>query len=92
MTHAKPRLIAGVTIAVAFLGYLLWSTLAAQATECRVCVVFKGGRNCAAASAASTKEAARSAETTACGTLAQGMNESIACENTPPLTQECKTR
>lgn len=81
-----------MTIVLAFFGYLLWSTLAAQATECRVCVAYHGGRNCATASASSAKEATRSAQTTACGTLAQGMNESIACQNTPPLTPECTTR
>jgi hypothetical protein len=81
----------GVLIVLAFVGYLLWSTLASQAAECRVCVVYKGRRNCATASAASTKEATRNAQTTACGVLAAGMNEGIACGNTQPAV-ECKTR
>lgn len=75
---------------VAFIGYLLWSTLAAQAAECRVCVAYGTGRNCATASAASDKDAMRAAQATACGTLAHGMNDAIACGNAPPLVHECK--
>ena len=86
------RVAAGLAIAMAFVGYLWWSTLAAQRAECKVCVAYGGGRNCATASAASDKEATRSAHTTACGVLAHGMNDAIACQNTPALIEECKTR
>jgi hypothetical protein len=86
------RLWLGVVVAVAFVGYLLWSTLAAQAAECHVCVAFAGGRNCATASAASPTEAARQAQTTACGPLAGGMNDKIACDNAPPATRECQKK
>jgi hypothetical protein len=86
------RLIAGVVIGLAFVGYLLWSTLAAQAAECHVCVAFGPGRNCATASASTDKDALRSAQSTACGTLAHGMNDAIACENRPAISEECKDR
>ena len=79
----------GLLVAVAFVGYLLWSTLTAQAAECHVCVAFQGHQNCATASAATPDEAARQSQTTACGTLAQGMNDKIACDNTPPIKREC---
>jgi len=69
---------------------LLWSTLAAQKVECSVCVQFGPGRNCATASAATEEEAARSAQTTACGVLTGSMNESIACGNQPPATRSCR--
>jgi hypothetical protein len=29
---------------------------------------------------------------TACGVLARGMDQSIACDNTKPVSLECKTR
>lgn len=77
---------------VAMGGVLLWSTLRAQNVECRVCVEFGGGRNCATAIAASEEEAARSAHTTACGVLTNGMNESIACGNRPPVERSCRVR
>ena len=71
---------------------LLWSTLRTQTAECRLCVEFGGGRNCATASAASEEEAARSAQTTACGVLANGMSETIACQAQPPVERSCRTR
>jgi hypothetical protein len=86
------RVATGAAITIAFFGYLWWSSVSAQRTECKVCVAYGGGRNCATASADSTKAAARSAHTTACGVLAHGMNDAIACQNTPALIEECKTR
>jgi hypothetical protein len=88
----RSRLIACVVIGLAFVGYLLWSTLAAQAAECHVCVAFGPGRNCATASASTNTEALRSAHVTACGTLAHGMNDAIACENRPAITEQCKDK
>jgi hypothetical protein len=84
------RQLIGIAIVVVFVGYLLWSTLASQRAECQVCVAFKGGRNCATASAASTKEATRNAQTTACGVLAAGMDNAIACGNAIPERVECR--
>jgi hypothetical protein len=79
----------GIAVALGFVGYLLWSTLASQRAQCQVCVVFKGRRNCATASAASDKDARRNAQTTACGVLASGMNDGIACGNAVPDRVEC---
>lgn len=81
-----------VSVIAVFLGYLLWSTLAAQRVECDVCVEYEGRRNCASASADSEEEAARTAQSTACGPVAQGMNASIACGSRPPVTRQCRTR
>jgi hypothetical protein len=89
----KPfRLAIGIAIVLAFFGYLFWSTLTAQAAECHVCVQFRGNQNCADASAADQKEAIRSAQNTACGPIAQGMDQSIACNNTPPAVAQCRGR
>jgi hypothetical protein len=75
---------------VAFVAYLAWATVSAQKVECEVCVEFGGGRNCATASAASEEEAARNAQTTACGPLARGMDASIACGNVAPVARRCR--
>jgi hypothetical protein len=88
----KNRVIAAAIIGLAFVGYLLWSTLAAQAAECRVCVAFGPGRNCATASAATNTAARRSAQSTACGTLAHGMNDAIACESRAAVSEQCKDK
>jgi len=81
-----------VAVVLAFVAFLAWSTLSAQKAECEVCVEFQGGRNCATASHENEAEAARSAQTTACGPLAKGMNDAIACENRPPVSRQCSTR
>lgn len=88
----KRRSVIGLAIAVAFAGFLLWSTLSAQRVDCEACVEFGGKRNCAKASAVDQVEALKTAVSTACGPLAQGMAESIACSNMPPITQQCSAR
>ena len=88
----KPGKIVAIIAVVGLAGFLLWSTLGAQRAECRVCVEYGGLRNCATATAANEQEAARSAQNTACGPLARGMNSSIACGNQQPLSAECRTR
>ncbi|HSE67998.1 MAG TPA: hypothetical protein VLB12_13510 [Gemmatimonadales bacterium] len=87
-----PRKILVIAAILAFVAFLAWSTLSAQKVECDVCVEFANGRNCASATAASEEEAARSAQTTACGPLASGMTASIACGNAPPVSRQCRTR
>ena len=90
MSKSGSRL--AIVVVLAFAAYLLWSTLASQRDECRVCVEFSGRTNCASASAASAAEAERSAQTTACGPVTSGMNEGIACSRRRPLTVACRRR
>jgi len=82
----------GLIIAAIFASFLLWSTLSAQRAECQACVEFKGQRNCAKVSGNTQAEALRAAVSTACGPVTQGMDESIACQNRPPISNRCSTR
>jgi hypothetical protein len=82
----------GLLVAAIFASFLLWSTLSAQRVNCEACVEFAGKRNCAKVSGTTAVEALRSAVSTACGPVTQGMNESIACQNRPPLVRQCKAR
>ena len=82
----------GLLAAAVFAGFLLWSTLSSQRVECEACVEFSGQRNCAKATANSEIEALRTAVLTACGPVTQGMNESIACQNRPPVVRQCSAR
>lgn len=75
-----------------FVAFLLWTTLSAQKVECSVCVEFGGSRNCATATAHDTTAASETAQTTACGTLARGMSETIACGNVKPESRVCRTK
>ncbi len=79
-------------IVAGFVVLLMWSTMASQQVECDVCVEFKGRRNCATASAADEAQAARSAQTTACGTVASGMAESVMCGDAEPVSRRCQVR
>lgn len=88
----RPRRIIAALAAAAFVGFLLWSTLASQRHECTVCVEYRGTRNCATASADSETEAIRSARMTACGILTGSMNDAIACQNRAPVSSRCTTR
>ncbi len=85
----KPATRLTVFAIVVLAACLLWATLSAQTAKCNVCVSYRGAQNCAHASAASEKEAARSAQTTACGPIARGMAESIECANVPPERVDC---
>lgn len=78
-------------VILAFGGFLLWSTLSSQRAECTVTVAFNDAQNGATASAASEADATREAQTAACGPLARGMNESIACGRIPPVSRQCRT-
>ena len=86
----RGKLIA-IVVVLAFASFLLWTTLAAQKVVCHVCVEFNGRQNCADASHDSEAEAARSAQTTACGPLVRGMDETIACSNREPVVRRCET-
>ena len=84
------RQVLTILLAAGFAALLLYSTLEAQQVECTACVTFNGRENCATASAKDQTEALRSAVNTACGTLTQGMDESIRCAGMPPQRPQCR--
>jgi len=77
---------------VAFAALLLYNTLSAQKVECTVCVDYNGHHNCATASHSDEAEARRAAQSTACGPIAGGMTESIACGKIEPSEARCRTK
>jgi hypothetical protein len=87
----KPKTLGWLAVVIAFFAFLAWTTLSAQKVECNVCVEYNGGRNCAKASHETEAEAARSAQTTACGPLTSGMNDAIACDSRPAASKTCRT-
>jgi len=88
----KPKTLGWIALVLAFTAFLAWTTLAGQKAECTVCVEFNGMRNCATASHATEEEAARSAQTTACGPVTSGMNDAIACDTKPAVSRQCSTK
>jgi hypothetical protein len=81
-----------LAVVVAIAGLFFYMTTARASTECEVCMTFRGRSNCATAVAATERDATQGAQTTACGPLTSGMDETIACGRTPPASTRCHTR
>lgn len=83
-----------ITLAVvaAIVALFFYMSTARASQECTVCMEFQGRSNCATAAGSTAAEATETAQSTACGPLVRGMNESIACGNRAPLSVQCKTR
>jgi len=82
----KVLVIVGVALV---LGYLIWGTTHLVQAECEVCVEFNGQTQCRRGSGPTDKDAQTAAQKAACGLMAAGMNESIACSNTRPKVVRC---
>lgn len=79
-----------VTAAVlGLMGFVVYSSMARVEYSCEVCVEFNGQRRCTRGAGATEQEARQGAQTAACGVLASGMDESIRCSNTPPVSASC---
>jgi hypothetical protein len=91
--QAKPNTRARVLaliIAVVVLGTaLVYGSLSVIQVECELCVTFRGQTLCRRGSGATDEDARRAAQQAACALLASGMDESIACQNTPPTNIQC---
>lgn len=78
--------------ALAMLGTVLTlGTRSVVQTECELCVTFNGMTTCRRGSGADAEAAQRAAQKAACAVMAGGMNESIACDNTPATNVQCTT-
>lgn len=71
--------------------FFIMTSSSAKVT-CEVCMDFRGRNNCASASGVDEAQATETARSTACGPIASGMDESIACGNTVPATTRCRRR
>ncbi len=77
-------------LAVAALFFFMTTTKAK--VQCRVCMDFRGRSNCATAVGPTEQAAREGAQATACGPIASGMDEQIACGRTPPALAQCRSR
>jgi hypothetical protein len=80
-----------IAVALAFGVMLLYSTLSSQNVECTVTIDYNGRTNTATASGATEAAALEQAQTTACGPVTSGMNESIACGKVVPVAKSCRS-
>lgn len=76
-------------IAAGFVAFLVYSSVKPQAVTCEVCMNFNGGERCAKASGPTKEAATETAHTAACGPLASGMDQTIACGRVDPKSVSC---
>jgi len=67
-------------------------TTARAKVECRVCMDYHGRSNCATALGPTQEAAHEGAQTTACGPIANGMDQQIECGRIPPASVQCRQR
>ena len=78
-------------IVLGLMAYIVVGSMARVEKRCEVCIEFNGGRRCAKGAGANEREAKQGAQTAACGVLANGMDETIRCQNALPVTATCQT-
>lgn len=80
----KRPVLVGILIVVAILGIIVYSSLDLSSNRVEVCIEFKGKKSCKIARAATQEEAIRRAQDNACGELASGVTDTLACHRTEP--------
>ena len=88
----KRSTVVTLVVIAAIAGLAVYSTTSQAGTRCHVCVTFNGRSNCAAAAGTTEQDAREGAQTTACGPLASGMDQSIACGRVQPDSVQCRSR
>lgn len=79
----KPVLV-GILIVAAILGIMVYGSLSLSAHRVEVCINFKGVLNCKTARGATQEDAIRTATANACGEMAPGVTDSMACTRSEP--------
>ncbi len=74
----------GIAFVVVFLAVIVYSTMNLSQNKVQVCITFKGQTSCKTASATTREFAIRTATTNACGELAGGVTETMACNQAIP--------
>ena len=80
----KKPVLFGVIFVLIVLGVIIYSSFNLAKVRVEVCMQFNGKTNCKTASAATEEFALQAAVTNACGEIAFGVTETVACEHTPP--------
>ena len=78
-------------IVLTLFAYIVVGSMARVETRCEICLEYNGIRRCARGAGADVEEAKQGAQTAICGVLANGMNETIQCQNVRPVSQSCST-
>jgi hypothetical protein len=79
----KPMLF-GILFLLVVLGAIVYSSMNLTQNRVEVCMTFHGQSSCRTAAGTTKEEAFQTAITNACGDIAGGVTDSIACERTEP--------
>ena len=80
----------GIALAVmAFLGYVMYSSVAPATVSCEVCLVFDGEEVCRMGAGPTPEDAANAAQESACGGNATGMIATERCRSREPERMTC---
>jgi hypothetical protein len=80
----KKAALIGIIFLIIVAAAIYYSTASLAAHRVEVCMEFKGATSCRIASGATEQFALRTATTNACATIASGVTDSMACDQTPP--------
>jgi len=80
----KKPVLAGIIFVLIVLGVIVYSSFNLAKVRLEVCIDFNGKTNCKTASAVDAEFAQQTAVANACGEIAFGVTETVACEHTPP--------
>ncbi len=76
-----------VTVCVAgFLAFIVYLTVSGPSYRVKVCMAFEGRNACKTVRAKTEQDALRGAITNACGDIASGVTEVVACEGATPAS------
>jgi hypothetical protein len=80
----KKPVMAGIAIVAVILGIMVYSMMSLTSNRVEVCIQFKGVTTCKIASGATQEDAIRTATGNACGELAGGVTDTMACLRSEP--------
>ena len=80
----KKPVLFGIIFVLIVLGVIVYSSFNLAKVRVEVCMQFNGRTNCKTASAATEEFAMQAAVTNACGEIAFGVTETVACEHATP--------
>ncbi|MEI9812462.1 MAG: hypothetical protein WDO18_07195 [Acidobacteriota bacterium] len=80
----KKPVLAGILIVLVILGIMIYSSLNLSGHRVEVCVEFRGQTTCKIARGADEQTALRTAIDNACGEMASGVTDSMACTRSQP--------
>ena len=82
----KKKVLIGIIGTAAFIALLTYMTMGLKQHRVEVCVEFQGRKSCRTAAGPTKQQALRTATENACGIIASGMTDSMACSQTPPVS------